>query len=130
MGICFHYQIKVHLNFNMLTLEQLKEMKPDTIFASGIGLITHPWFNDARKFLEDDGRSTKVKWVAVRGGIHDWSIYHSMHSNICTADYFDCACHLVASDEFIARAGAKLYEESRIREMVECTDEALAMYRT
>lgn len=117
-----------------LTLKALKEMKPDTIFASGIGLIEHPWFNGAKPVseggtLEPDGRSTKVKWVAIRGGIHDWAIYHSMDANIVYADYFDDPEHLEASNELISRAGAKLHNEKYIKELVPCTDKAFAMYR-
>ena len=44
----------------MLTIEDLKAMKPDTIFASGI----------------KDG----FRWVAVRGGIWDWAIYYQIPS--------------------------------------------------
>lgn len=44
----------------MLTLTQLKEMKPSTIFASGIGM---------------DG-ANEIRWVACRGGIWDWAIYY------------------------------------------------------
>jgi hypothetical protein len=40
-----------------MTFEELKAMKPDTIFASG---VDQKWGH----------------WVAVRGGIHDWAIYY------------------------------------------------------
>ena len=112
-----------------LTLKKLKAMKPDTIFVKGVGLIEHPWFNQAKKFLEKDGKSVKVKWVAIRGGIHDWAIYHSMDANICFTDYFDCKCHLSASNELIARSGAKLHNMERVKKLVEADDEALEMYR-
>jgi hypothetical protein len=42
----------------MLTLQQLKDMKPHTIFAEGIG---------------KDGKN-KIRWIAKRGEIHDWAI--------------------------------------------------------
>ncbi len=116
-----------------LTLKKLKAMKPG-IFASGVGLIMHPWFNDAKPVseggtLEKDGRSTKVKWIAIRGGIHDWAIYHSMDANLVHADYFDDPIHLKASNDHIARGGAKLHNADKIKEFVPCDDEALAMYR-
>lgn len=119
---------------NKLTLQQLKDMKPDTIFASGIGLIEHPWFNNAKSVLEGgtlepDGRSTKVKWVAIRGGYHDWAIYHSMDANLVQARYFDDPIHLKASENIIADYGAKLHDMKKIREFVPCDDEALEMYR-
>lgn len=112
-----------------LTLQDLKNMSPDTIFASGIGLIVHPWFNNAKRVLEEDGRHTKVKWVAVRGNIEDWCIYHSMDANICQANYFDCDCHLKASDEHIANSGAKLRDIDKIKLFVNPNEEALKMYR-
>ncbi len=118
----------------MLTLKKLKAMKPDTIFGSAEGLIEHPWFNNATKVsedgaLEEDGRSTKVRWVAIRGGYHDWAIYHSMDANICPHDYFNDQCHLSASIETIARSGAKLHNRDKIKEFVDCDEESLKMYR-
>ena len=118
----------------ILTLEKLKKMKPNTIFASGIGLIEHPWFNNATPVekggtLEKDGRSTKVKWVAIRGFYHDWAIYHSMDANITPADYFDNPDHLNATESQIAECGAKLYNKKKIKEFVPCDIEAFEMYR-
>ena len=40
----------------MLTLQKLKDMKPNTIIATGI--------------------DHNMKWVAKRGGFHDWCIYY------------------------------------------------------
>lgn len=111
----------------MLTLEQLERMAPDTRFANGVGLILHPWFNDAKNI--DENNMTPVKWVAIRGGIHDWAIYHSMDANLCHADYFDSSDHLECSIDQIARHGAKLTKEKEIRAFVPCTDEAFKMYR-
>lgn len=123
----------------MLTLQQLKEMKPNTIFASGVGTIEHPWFNDAKKVseggsLEEDGRSTKVKWVAIRGGYHDWAIYHSLDANLEMANYLDGTSHLQESElqeseQRIADNGAKLRKEEDIKRFVPCEDEAFKMYR-
>jgi hypothetical protein len=44
----------------MLTLQQLKDMKPNTIFAEGIG---------------KDGKD-RIRWIAKRGEIYDWTIYY------------------------------------------------------
>lgn len=119
---------------NILTIQKLKDMASDTIFASGMGLIVHPWFNDAKKVsdggsLEEDGRHTKVKWVAIRGGYHDWAIYHSLDANLEMADYLDGVSHLDCSNEQIVRGGAKLCDEEKIKEFVPCDDEAFKMYR-
>ena len=118
----------------MLTLQQLKNMEPDTVFASGEGLIEHPWFNNATPISEDgnlepDGRSTKVHWVAIRGRYHDWAIYHSLDANLDHSDYLNGQSHLAVPDTLIASHGAKLHNETKIKEFVPCDDEAFAMYR-
>ena len=110
-----------------LTIKKLKALKPDTIFAKGYGKILHPWFNDAKNIDKDN--LTKVKWVAIRGGIYDWAIYHSMDANLEPADYFDGDTHLKASWERIARHGAKLHDMEKVLEFVPCTKKALLMYR-
>lgn len=112
-----------------LTIKELKGMEPDKIFASGITLIEHPWFNDAKKTIEKDGKSTLVKWIAIRGGIHDWAIYHSLDANLEKADYLDGKEHLKASKEMIASCGAKLHNGDKIKKLVPCDEEAFGMYR-
>lgn len=82
----------------MLTIKQLKEMKQDTIFASGIGI---------------DGRD-RIRWVACRGGIHDWAIYYG---------------RLEQSQDEIKRNGDKLFSEDKIKGFVPCDEEAFKMYR-
>ncbi len=121
-------------NENILTLKALKEMEPHTIFAGGEGLIEHPWFNGAKSVseggtLEEDGRSTKVKWVAVRGDYYDWAIYHSMDANFISAKFLDDPAHLLVESQTIADWGNKLHNEEKIREFVPCDDEALSLYR-
>lgn len=81
----------------MLTIQKLKEKKPG-IFASGVGM---------------DGRNI-IRWVAVRGGTHDWAIYYG---------------RLAQSQEEIKRCGDKLYTKEKIRGFVPCDDEAFGMYR-
>lgn len=113
-----------------LTIKQLKAMKPSTIFAKGFGYITHPYFNQAKNNLEPDGRSVKVKWVAIRGGgYHDWTIYHSLDTNFEKADFFDGISHLEASWQAIANLGAKLYNNEKIKELVPCDEETFELYR-
>ena len=104
----------------MLTVKQLRNMQPDTIFATGFGYIEHPWF---------PGRKAKVKWVAIRGNIGDWAIYHSLDSNLARSGYPEDTRHLDTSNEVIARLGAKLHDKNKIREFVPCTDMAFEMYR-
>ena len=110
----------------MLTIKKLKAIKPG-IFAKGSGKIEHPWFNQAKNI--DKNNETTVNWVAVRGGIHDWAIYHSLDANFEPADYLDGSEHLKITDEQIARSGAKLHNEEKIKELVPCDKESFEMYR-
>jgi len=111
----------------ILTIDKLKAMKPNTIFARGQSKILHPWFNDAKNI--DENNETIVNWVAIRGGYHDWAIYHSMDANLEPANYFDGDTHLQATDTQIADHGAKLHTEKKIKEFVPCDEEAFKMYR-
>ena len=117
----------------MITLETLKNLSPSKIFAYGEDLIKHPWWNGtenngAYKTCNEEGM-TKVKWVAIRVGIHDWAIYHSLNANFERSDFMDGNSHLNESEERIASYGAKLYDIEKIRELVPCDDEAFEMYR-
>lgn len=123
------YTIKLHDSSELLSLQDLKDMEPDTIFQVGETTIEHPWFNDAKENLEKDGRSVKVKYVVVRGGIHDWKIYHSLDANLEPSDYLDGTRHLDAPWQAIASHGASMHKESDIRRIVPCSDLAFGMYR-
>jgi len=120
----------------ILTLKKLKQMKPDTIFAKGEAMIRHPWFQidqwknkkGAYKTVNEEGL-TKVKWVAIRGGIHDWAIYHSLDANFETANYLDGDDHLKINWNIIARCGAKLHQKDEIIKIVPCSKLAFEMYR-
>ena len=113
---------------DVLTRERLENMKPG-IFASGTGLIEHPWFNDAEVNLEKDGRSCKVHWVAVKGWGEDWAIFHSLDANLEPADYLDGVLHLLASNERIAAVGAKVHREEDVVKFISCDKEVLKRYR-
>ena len=91
----------------MLTLKMLQEMKPDTTFAEGVTTDDNEGVN-----LSNSGR--QLRWVACRGGIHDWAIY---------AQYAE------QSASWVKRFGDKIHFERNIRKLVPCDDEALAMYR-
>jgi len=81
----------------MLTLKMLKAMPPG-IFARGVGMEGH----------------REIRWVATRGGYHDWAIYYGL---------------LNWSEDRILRRGSKLFTETSICHFVLCDDEAYAMYR-
>ena len=95
-----------------LTIERLKEMEPDKVFARGFVL-------DHETVCNITGRNTgkMLKWVAVRGGIHDWAIYCEDPEN--------------PMQRFgeVARLGNKIHSDDIIRELQPCTDEAFKMYR-
>lgn len=91
----------------MLTLEDLKNMEPKTIIAKGEVLDSPIGIN-----ITNSGKM--LRWVAVRGGIHDWCIY----------------CHFAnKSYEYIRASGDKIIFEENIKRLVPCTIEAFKMYR-
>jgi hypothetical protein len=91
----------------MLTVDKLKAMQPSTIFATG-EILDNP------QGLNMTNSNKRLRWVAVRGGIHDWAIY----------------CHWAEHDqEWIKSQGDKVYNKHNIKRLVECDDEAFKMYR-
>lgn len=85
-----------------LTLDELKKMQPYTIFARGNGLI--PELN----------KDKKVKWIALRGYIHDWAIYYDEENK---------------SEENIRDWGDKIYNKEVVKRLVPCDGEASSMYK-
>ena len=94
---------------NELTLQQLKDMKPG-IFAQGEVVDGPSGVNVA-----NTGKT--IKWVASRGGIHDWAIYT------------DNPYSPRGSFESVASMGDKIHSEEHIKKLVSCSDEAFEMYR-
>lgn len=91
----------------MLTLQELKEMKPHEIIATGLTIdnYTGIYMSNSDKIL---------RWVAVRGGIHDWAVY----------------IHFATHDvDYVMRQGDKVIDKENIRRLVPCDDEAFKMYR-
>lgn len=91
----------------MLTLQQLKDMEPGTIFATGIT-------TDDTNGANITGSGRNLRWVATRGGIHDWAIY------IQSEDW---------PESEVKRMGDKVHNENTVRALVPCDDEAMEMYR-
>lgn len=124
--------ITTNWHLEPLTLQDLTDMKPETIFKSGLTSIVHPWYTPfgphRLKTTMPDGR-TLVKYVAVRGIINDWAIYHSLDANLEPSVNLDGITHLNASIRAIYQMGAKLYNREDIRQIVPCTDEAFMRYR-
>ena len=128
-------QYKKKLN-NMyeLTIDKLNEIPYNTVFASGYGFIEHPYFNDAKFVskggtLEEDGKMTKVKWVATKRGNNDWDVCHSMNANFIKARYLDDGCHLNVDDDYISKWGNRITDINFIKEHFICTEEVLNRFR-
>lgn len=91
----------------MLTLQQLKDMPPESIFATGIAMDTEDGL-----FMANTGK--ELRWVAQRGGYWDWAIY----------------VHFSEHDEdYISRCGDKVHSDNNIKMLVPCDEEAFRMYR-
>jgi len=90
-----------------LTLQNLKDMEPREIFATG----TAP---DDSVGINMTNSGAELRWVAVRGGIEDWAIYVGGATNTQTMlrDY-----------------GDKIHDKETIKKLVPCDDEAFKMYR-
>lgn len=82
-------------------------MEPGTIFATDVTTDDPDGVNLA-------GSGELIRWVAVRGGIHDWAIYADL-------------AH--ASESYIKAHGTKVHSENNIKKLVPCDDEAFNMYR-
>lgn len=90
-----------------LTLTKLKDMYPYTVFASGV-------IHDSPDGVNIASTGEKLRWVAVRGGIHDWVIYAQL------SDW---------PEELVRTMGDKITGEENIKKLVPCTDSAFKMYR-
>ena len=90
----------------MLTIEILKYFEP--------GIFRRGETTDNNNGVNMTNSGKELRWVAVRGGIHDWAIY----------------CHW--SDKpysWIEKHGDKIHNENHIKKLIECDDEAFQMYR-
>ena len=85
----------------MLNKRMLKDMPPDTIFATGVGI-----YPGLYKY--------GIKWIAKRGRVDDWAIYYLKE---------DC------SMEYISREGDKCFTHSIIKKLVPYEESAFKRYR-
>lgn len=94
---------------DMLTLDLLKSMEPDSIISWGI-IPNHP----EGLYMTDSNIGKELIWVAKRGGYHDWAIYtHWAEKGI----------------DYVLTNGDKVTTDSNIKKLVPCDEEALRMYR-
>lgn len=93
----------------MLTEAKLKAMESGDLIATGIVLN-----NPDGIFMTNDRLNDELRWVAVRGGYHDWAIY------IQWAD---------RDVEYVRKSGDKVRGKENIQKLVPCDEEALNLYR-
>lgn len=91
----------------MLTLQKLKDMDPDTVFATG-------FTKDGYDAVNMYGKGQDLKWVATRGEADDWAIY------VAPADWEDLR---------VKQMGDKVSNRESIKKLVPCDDQVLEMYR-
>ena len=96
-------------NSEILTLENLKSMRPGEIIASGVTRNSPEGV-----YMTDNDYGRKMIWIAKRGAIHDWTIYIHWESN---------------GFDFVLSQGDKVTNKENIKKLVPCDDEALGMYR-
>ena len=94
---------------NKLTVEALKKMAPGMMFADGS-------YKDHPSDINMTASGNWLRWVAVRGGMHDWAIYI----------HFSSSRH---PKEWVKVHGDKVCNENHIKKLVPCTDEAFKLYR-
>lgn len=121
-----------------MTHERFLTLPNDRIFGSGFQRIRHPWVDiiypeDLTAELVpvlDDDMLTKVKWVAVKGQIDDWAIYHSISGNLVPPhnNYFNNE-HLSARNQRVADWGTKVLDPEVILRMMPCDKNTLDRYR-
>jgi len=106
-----------------LTLEQLKEM-PEGIFAKGE-------FIDGPEGCNIANTGKTVRWVAVRGYIHDWCIYsqNPYYIDDFSPEVLAVGYSGVWDWEKIKNEGDKIHSEENIKKLVPCDDEAFSIYR-
>jgi hypothetical protein len=91
----------------MLTLKNLKDLEPHAIIDSGVTIDNYTGINMS-------GSNRVLRWVAVRGGIHDWAIYIGFAEE---------------DENAISRHGDKVYGKENIQKLVPCDNESFKMYR-
>jgi len=93
----------------VLTIAELQSMKPHSVIATGT-IANSP--EGVYMTRNDEGRL--LRWVAKRGGIHDWAIYVSWANH---------------SEDYVMEQGDKVYSEEHIKKLVPCSIEAYDLYR-
>lgn len=96
----------------ILTIEKLQSYQPNTIFLQGI-------LTDNPDGINLSNTENKVRWIAVRGDIPDWTIYAQ------NPNYGELQWDIIN----ILKQGDKITNPYNIRKLVPCDDEAFKRYR-
>lgn len=104
----------------MITKAILDMLPEHTIFACGTA------FNEPNNgiFMTEEHLHKKLRWVAVRGIINDWTIY--IHWELKGTKF---PLSEAFKNSEIARKGDKIYNPDIIKRLVPCDDEAFKLYR-
>jgi len=95
-----------------LTVERLDQMAPGQTISRGF-VQDH----DMACNITGENTGKILKWIAVRGDIHDWAIY-------CESPYNPYSRFGEVRDY-----GDKIRDRAIIKKLQPCTDEALKLYR-
>jgi hypothetical protein len=106
----------------MFGSRELDKMAPDTIFLTGIAVIPHPWYGLSPNYPD----KVRVKWVAIRGTVHDWAVYHSFDTNL--EAYANMPPHKIP-DRMVAGHGSKMHDEELVAQLTGADESAMALYR-
>ena len=106
-----------------LTLKILKDL-PRGIFAQGT-------FIDSPEGVNIANTKKEVRWVAVRGDIHDWAVYAQNPYYVESDDPKVLAVGYggVWDWEKIKREGDKIFS-SNAKKLIDADEEAMKMYRS
>jgi hypothetical protein len=112
-----------------LTAELLATLPMGPI-AMGVGKMTHPYYPSSTplKTADAEGKAF-VKWVAVRGGICDWAVYHSLDAQFELADRLDGKDHLAATYQDIQDHGSKMSLGDACHILEQVDESAKKLYR-
>lgn len=91
----------------MITLADFKKIPYGEIFRSGV-VIDDP----TRINIFQSGQ--RIKWIAMKGGGNDWTIYADFEGN---------------SDKIICQLGRKVTNKDVVRKLIECDQEVMDRYR-
>lgn len=99
-------------NGNVWTPDRFRSVEHGAIFAQGLFLDSPIGFNI-------QGTENVVKWVAVKGDVEDWCIYHQNPS----------LGHLAQDFNEVAMYGDKLHHPVWIGRLVNCDNKMRQLYR-